>query len=175
MTLDAAAALAAATPKYPLHIPQINVTDLAGRPASNVDVVLVNADDASKENPIVNGVGGIAVPAGDYCASAVFIDTGTQSFTAMRLVTRADFTVPGTSGVTDESIDERTATSAVSAGTPRPATEDLAGANVIRMDASGGQGVSLQEATATGGLAMYVNAQPAATPAPSRPPRPSRR
>ena len=169
MSLDAAGAPQAARPGYPLHILQINVTDLTGQPASNVDVVLVNADDATKENvdvPIVNGVGRIAVPAGDYCTSAVFIDEGTQGFTAMRLVTRTDFTVPGisgTSGVTDESIDERTATSAVSASTPRPATEDVVGANVIRLDASGNPGFTLQAATATGGLGMYVNAQPAAT------------
>ena len=166
MSLNAPAAPAAATPDYPLHILQINATDLAGQPANNVDVVLVNTDDASKENadvPIVDGVGRIAVPAGDYSTSAVFIDSGTQGFTAMRLVTRADFTVPGTSGVTTESIDERTATSAVSASTPRPATEDLVGANVIRLDASGNPGLTLQAATAAGGLRMYVNAQPAAT------------
>lgn len=167
MSLDAPTAPAPApvVPDAALHTLQINVTDLSGGPASNVDVMLVNADDASTETadvPIVNGTGQIAVPAGDYSTSAVFVDSGAQGFTAMRLVTRTDFTVPGTSGVTTESIDERTATSAVSANTPRPATEDLVGANVVRLDAHG-QGVSLQEATAVGGLGMYVNAQPAAT------------
>jgi hypothetical protein len=141
MNLAAAGAPVTIQPHFPLHILQLNVTDESGRPANNVDLRLVNTDSISREEtsvPIVDGVGRVAVPAGDYSAFAAFADfTPPKNITALRLVTRDDFTVSATSTVTTVSIHEQSATSPVSVTTPRPAAEDLLELLLVRFDARG--------------------------------------
>lgn len=125
----------------PLHIVQFNVTDLAGQPASSVILVLVNMDSVSRANedfvPVENGIARVAVPAGHYAALTFFSDfdaLGNQI--ADRWVTPR-FTVPATSGTTTMvTLDERTATSLVSAHTPRPAGEDFVTAMFDPLDAA---------------------------------------
>src|SRR5215469_2747338 len=123
MTLAAPGA-PAPRPDYPLHILQLKVTDLAGRPANNAVVVVMNTDNARRELtgvPVANGVGRVAVPAGDYMVWGGFVDlTPTGRFAGFHLVMRNDFRVPARQTTTVR-IAERSATLPVSVTVPRPA------------------------------------------------------
>jgi hypothetical protein len=152
-----------AHPDYPLHTLQIKATDITGAPA-NTEALLLNTDDLSREGvlvPIDDGIGRVQVPAGHYATNTVFGDFDSkENFLGLRDVSVDDLTVPGTSGVTTTTtVDERTATSLISASTPRPATEDLSTIDWIRQDAKGANADS--GALNWGDSPMYVNAQPA--------------
>ncbi|NUR28463.1 MAG: hypothetical protein HOV83_21925 [Catenulispora sp.] len=125
--LHAAAEPAAVIPHYPLHILQINATGLDGAPA-DATTFLTNADDITRWStpiPAIGGVARVAVPAGHYTAYTIFdnYDQATDT-NAMRVVTQTDLTVADT-GVSTLSADERTATSQVTAATPKPTTTDF--------------------------------------------------
>lgn len=152
-------------PRYPLHILQVNATDLTGQPVSSLFTALVNTDSSDRANgplPIVDGVGRIAVPAGDYALSAFYTDFDAQgNTTALRLVTADDIVVPDSPTVSTVTVDERTATSEISAATPRPATQDASAATTERYDATGAPAMA---ATLSNfgfpGVPLYVNPQP---------------
>ncbi len=156
-----------AQPYFPLHILQFNVTDETGQPAAFADLQLVNNDDATREStfvPAVNGVARIAVPAGDYTVFAFFADfDSTGNVVAWHAVTTDDLVVPDTSAVTTAPVDERSATSAVSVSTPRPATEDLLSLNFYRLDAVGGGLLNSLTSWAGSAVQVFVNPQPGPT------------
>jgi hypothetical protein len=102
---------------------RLKVTNLAGQPASNVQVVLMNTDNARLDPaPLsVNGTARVTVPAGDYSLFALFLDfnaTG-KAVVAFHCVVRDDFRV--TAGGATVTIAERSANSLISVSTPRPA------------------------------------------------------
>jgi hypothetical protein len=164
MNLAAPGAPVTPRPHYPLHILQLNVTDYTGQPANNAQLVMANTDDLRREAiwvPVVNGVARVAVPAGDYFAFAYFSDGSPKRPTALRGVTVNDFKVRATSGISTLAIDERSATSAISVTTPRPAARDLMDFLLFRLDARGRPytaGILTWNPT----LPLYVNSQPAA-------------
>jgi hypothetical protein len=139
-------------PFFPLHILQINATDATGQPAADLIVLLVNTDSSTRENgfvPVVNGIGRIGVPAGNYSALTVFDDFDAQgNLSATRLVTAADFTVADAPTVSTVTLDERTATSALSGTTPRPTIADVSTASAARIDATGANSASASASNA---------------------------
>jgi hypothetical protein len=151
-------------PHYPLHILQVNATDITGQPAQDADVLLINTDSVSKEIadiPVVGGLGRVAVPAGDYSAFAFFADfDASGNATALRQVTVGDFTVADSTTPSSVTVDERTATAKVGAVSPKPAVEGYLATTVVRLDATG-QGTTFGIANlspATTGV--YVNPTP---------------
>jgi hypothetical protein len=152
--------------RYPLRILELNVTGEHGRPASNAEVEVVNTDDVTREQadvPVANGVGRIAVPSGHYSAFAFFFDarpTGKQ-ITAIHIVTINDFTVRATRRVTTVSVDERSATAAISAAVPRPARRDVLSVSFYRQAAAGNVAFTGLDASLVN-VPVYVNPVPAA-------------
>ena len=154
-------------PSFPLHILQIDATDVTGQPAADLIVQLVNTDSSAHEDglvPVVNGIGRIAVPAGNYAALTSFADFDAQgNVSALRLVTATDFTVADAPTVSTVALDERTATSALSGTTPRPTIADVSTANVVRIDATGAYSGSASLSNAGFPTAkVFVNPQVAA-------------
>ena len=145
------------TPDYPLHPVQINVTDLAGKPASGV-VYLADVDAFSHllaGMPITTGVGKVEAPAGNYMLVAYFADfDASGNVTAERQVIKEGLSVPSGTGTTEFSVSEAEANLPVTVSTPRPAS---AGGTVdlyARTDATG-----QQELFGTfGSVPLYVNA-----------------
>jgi hypothetical protein len=75
---------------------RLKVTGLAGQPASNVHVVLMNTDNAGLDPaPLsVNGTARVTVPAGDYSLFALFVDFNAKgNVVAFHCVVRDDFRV----------------------------------------------------------------------------------
>ncbi len=163
MRLDAAILPAPAQPRYPQHILQINALDETGAPG-NFPVFLMNTDSLPTENifvMVVDGIARIAVPAGHYLASATIGSYDDEGNTiSMRAVTINDFTVTDAPSANAVTVDMRTATSAVSVHTPRPATQDSLVVHDFRFDTSG-LGIDIYSMM-WGSAPIYVNAQPAA-------------
>ncbi|WP_027945217.1 hypothetical protein [Amycolatopsis taiwanensis] len=151
-------------PRYPMRTLQINGVDEAGAPG-NFTVFVMNTDSMSKmaiQVPLVDGIARIAVPTGNYTASAGVGSYDEQgNNTAMRFVDLNDFAVDDTSAPSSITIDMRAANSAISVRTPRPATQDIVIAGYYRFDATGRDGMNIWVG-ATGQVPVYVNAQPAA-------------
>jgi hypothetical protein len=150
-------------PNYPLHILQINGTDLNGQPADS-DVVLLNVDSMTKEVnivPVSGGFGRIAVPAGNYAAYGFFSDFDTAGMiTASRLVAVDPFTVPDT-GSAAVTLDERSASSRITVTPPKAAVQDVLTTTIARTDAAGTVlAIGLDDA---GDIPTYVS--PVAKPA----------
>ena len=164
MNLAAPGGPVAVTPHYPLYILQLNLTDETGQPANAVYANLIdNTNVAASVGPVpvAGGVARVAVPAGDYSAYLLFLDFDAQgNLTATHAVTRNDFTVAA-GGMTMEAFDERSASSAVSVRTPRPATADGLNLNFYRFDASG-YGTDVV-GLIDPGIRVYVSPQGAAT------------
>jgi hypothetical protein len=153
-------------PFFPLHILQINATDLTGQPASTF-ALLTNTDSSARLNdfvPMIGGIARIAVPAGNYAAVTFFDDFDAQGNpTAFRLVTANDFVVADTPAVTTLALDERTATSAISASAPRPAIQDVIVASTERFDANGNAASAASQSNSGMSTApVEVNPQPEA-------------
>lgn len=145
MSVAASAAPAKVAPHYPMHILQINATDMNGAPADVPGLVLDNDSVARMGSDIYlnGGVDRVAVPAGDYTVAAPFMDFDDQgNTTGFRLVTALDVTVPDSGAPTGVTLDEKTATSAVSASTPRASVPEWKGFDVERGDATGKDGWS---------------------------------
>jgi len=121
ISLAAAGAPAVVRPFFPLHILQINATDLTGQPA-DLPVILINTDSIRRQFsfvPVIGGIGKVAVPAGNYAAFGFFADFDAQgNFAALRLVTEDDFAVADTPTASTVTVDERTATTTISGTTP---------------------------------------------------------
>lgn len=164
MDLAAAGPPVTAQPYYPLHILQLNVTDGTGSPATFETVALLNNDDHLAEEqsavPAVGGVARIAVPAGNYTASVTFEDFDSSgNTTAWHVVTLDNLVVPDTANVTTAAIDERSATSAVSATTPRPASQDILSLLYYSVDAKGSDNLFGLLTSGPPNAPVYVNAQ----------------
>lgn len=157
------AAPAAIQPRFPLHILQITATDSTGAPADNALVFLANVDAADRGSgivPVNEGLGRIAVPAGNYSLDAQFSDLDASgNFVATRTVVLDDFTVSDTAATSSVAVDERTATELFSVTTPRPATTDVLQI-VWNRQATDGSTASLSLGV-FGGAAYYSNSQPA--------------
>lgn len=152
-----------AAPHYPMHTLQITATDALGAPATATGVVL-NNDAMSREAasvPLEDGLGRVAVPAGDYTVGALlptFDDQG--SLTEVRLVTTMDVTVPDSGATTEVALDARTATSVVHTDTPRPSVSDVTAIDLERVDATG-------QAAAQIGVGEWGQAPVMVAPAPA--------
>lgn len=123
----------------PLQILQLNVLDGTGSPAASASVFLADSDQSNLETievPIVSGVARVAVPAGHYSAFAGFTGQNTDGTPVYR-VAGTDLTVPTGTAVTSATIDARTATSKVSATTPKAAVRDSLGVTYFRADPNG--------------------------------------
>jgi hypothetical protein len=136
------------SPRYPMHILQVNATDLTGAPAASAITYLVNTDGVQRWSipvRITNGVGRIALPAGHYATFTQFVETVYDGTPGGRetthLVIQDDFDVPQTGGVTTLTADERAASSEVTAATPRPTKTVMAVASFFRTDVAGQTGI----------------------------------
>ncbi|MEW1862309.1 hypothetical protein AB0399_18360 [Streptomyces sp. NPDC088194] len=152
-------------PHYPMYRLQINATDLTGA-LSDPLVMLVNTDDMTRMATYVQlqgGVARVAVPAGNYSLAGEFGEYDAQgNLTTARLVTVTDLAV-GADG-TNVTLDEKTASSRVSATTPRPSTQDGGTFSWTRRDATGDptHAVKVWFGEQNGDVPFYVNPQPAA-------------
>jgi hypothetical protein len=154
-----------AAPLYAMHTLQINTLDINGNAGDPFPVFLVNTDNMEKEAitvPVYDSVARVEVPAGHYALSGFYLDLDADyDVTATRVVAVNDFTVPNTSGVTDVTLDERTATNLVTVGgTPRPATQDYSSVEWNRTDAEGS--IFSAQLGGSGTTPMYTNTQPTA-------------
>jgi hypothetical protein len=117
-------------------------TNLAGQPDTGDAVFLVNVDNSSiTGNPrdtgsaFYQGSTTFSGPAGHYFAIADFVDTSSNGMvTGERVVAVPQFTVSGDKTV---HLDERTADSAISFATPRPATLKATEYEVVRTPVTG--------------------------------------
>ena len=141
---------------------RLKVTGLAGQPASNVHVVLMNTDNAGLDPaPLsVNGTARVTVPAGDYSLFALFVDTNAKgNAVAFHCVVRDDFRV--TAAGATVTVAERSASSPISVATPRPAGgEELETVFFRGSKAGGGTGTGLI-LTPPYLLPTYISPQPA--------------
>ncbi|HVV17785.1 MAG TPA: hypothetical protein VHF06_00010 [Pseudonocardiaceae bacterium] len=128
------------SPHYPLHILQVDATDMNGQPASTVGL-LMNVDQVDKEAnyiDIESGLGKIAVPAGNYALYVFFSDFDADgNVTASRQVAVDTFVVSDTAPTTSVTADERSATSQIKVTSPKPANQDLISTTLVRSDANG--------------------------------------
>ena len=139
----------AAKPYYPLSILQVNALGLDGKAADAV-TFLTNVDDVTKwSTPLAEagGIARVAVPAGHYSATTIFdsYDAATGIDTE-HVVAQPDLTVAA-GGVTTLNADERTATSQITATTPKPTVGDFADMDFFRTDLKG----------LTGGVSVGTN------------------
>ena len=155
---------AGVSPRYPLHILQIDATDLSGAPVSNAFAVLINTDAVASVDtyvPIADGIARVAVPAGNYFAFLDFKEFDDQgNVTAVRYVTVNDFSVAAT-GVTTITAAESSANVPFAISTPRPSTQDVADTLWHRQDAAGNT-ATFDSFDPGSGPPQFFNAQPAA-------------
>jgi len=133
------AAAPAATPYYPLSILQINAVGLDGK-AADASTFLTNVDDVTKWNmplPVAGGIERVAVPTGHYIATTIFSTYDqTTGIGTNYVVTQLDLTVSA-GGVTTLNADERSASSQVTATTPKPSVNDFSELSYTGTDAKG--------------------------------------
>jgi hypothetical protein len=166
LRLGAGAEPPVASPRYPLRTLQVDAVENNGAPADGY-VQLFNTDSLRRLNtvvPVVDGIGKVNVPAGNYAAFTSFYDFDQDgNLTAAREVLVNDFTVPDT-GSAAVTLDARSATSEITVSTPRPATQDGLLTTLVRGDATGALtfGGDAFSANFTAPVPMYVSPQPAA-------------
>jgi len=152
------------TPFYPMHLLQVNAIDETGAPAADPFVLLINTDSVTRQNnlvPVIDGVGRIEVPAGHYAAVDYFNDyDAAGNVTATRQVVISDFTVPSSGTAPTLTVDFRTATSPVTASTPRPSVMEAVQVTTAIVDSTGAASAG---SAAQVGIPTYVNAAPAPT------------
>jgi hypothetical protein len=166
MTSAASAVTPSATakPQYVLHTLQIDGTDPTGAPWTTL-ALLENTDSFQSENTAVSLVDGIArieVPAGHYALGITSYAYNVQGNAVVALlVLDNQFTVPDTPGTTTTvQFDARTATSPISANTPRPSTAQYMSAEWTRTDQTG---AGTQILITLRDIPLYVDPQPAST------------
>lgn len=139
ISLAGASTAPVATPHYPLHILQINATDLTGKPAQYASLLLVDADNVRTETalvPLDNGIGKVAVPTGTYRGLVDFADIDANGNYVGDHTVVQDMTVPSTGNAT-ATVSESAATAQVGVSTPKPTTPALMAANYVVTDAQG--------------------------------------
>jgi hypothetical protein len=128
------------TPDFPMTTLTISGTDLAGKPASNADVMVFNVDDTgrvdalSSFNVLVNGVAKYSVPEGNYFALAEFTDVHGRTAIDQHVVVLPQFSLTRPRTVR---VSERAGDSMLTVTAPRPATNVI---TYARMDRSGTAG-----------------------------------
>jgi hypothetical protein len=122
-------------PGFALRTLTVHGANLAGGPDTGDSVLVINADNwhafgdpIESDNSFYHGVAKFSVPAGRYWAVGIY-DTPTKAGAILRLVILPQFTVRRNTAVR---IAERSATSRISAVTPRPAVLRGAVLEVIR-------------------------------------------
>lgn len=142
-------------PHFVMHTLTIRGIDAAGRPDSASGATVENVDDFRKffsGQGFRNGLARFSVPNGHYDITGSFFRDLAGGQSEMRFVTLPQVTVSGDTTVT---LDARTATSRVSAATPRPARSLQTQIMLGRVDA---QGSIVTEADTVGaGTALYVS------------------
>jgi len=115
------------------------------------------------EVPIVDGLGRVEVPSGNFSAFGAFVEYSMTGHTIVtHFVTVTDFSVAPTAGATTTvTLDERTATSPVSVTMPVPATPDNAQLAFYRGDATG-QRTGFSDIATGATPSFYVNPAAAA-------------
>jgi hypothetical protein len=145
-----------------MHLLRVNAIDATGAAATDPFVMLINTDSVSRQNslvPVVDGSGRIQVPAGHYAAVDYFNDYDANgNVTATRQVVVSDLTVPSSGTVPTLTVDFRTATSLVTARTPRPSVGQAVQISTTITDSTG---AATGGSAAAVGVPMYVNAAPA--------------
>ncbi|WP_194921766.1 hypothetical protein [Catenulispora rubra] len=140
-TTPASAPTTQISPRFPLHILQINANDLTGAPAQNALSIVMNVDSFGKffaSVPDNGGVARLAVPAGNYAIYTGFVDTDANgNATATRLVQQEDLVVPDAGGAVTVTAAESAASARVTAATPRPTVTDDTALNIARSDTAG--------------------------------------
>jgi hypothetical protein len=133
-------------PAYVMHTLTVHGTNLAGKPDTGDEVIVVNADNANRFgagfsflteslNNFYQGVAKYSVPAGHYWAVGVFVDANKPTIgMAERFAILSQFTVSGNTSV---SVSERTATSEMTVTTPRPSVLIETTLQLIRTGATG--------------------------------------
>lgn len=129
-------------PRFPLHTLQLDALDTTGAPVASAFAELIDTNSIGSTNvrvPIVDGIGRVEVPSGNFSAFGVFMDYNSAGLpTATRFVTVTDFSVaPAAGATTTVTLDERTASSPVSVAMPVPTTTDNAQLTFYRGDATG--------------------------------------
>jgi hypothetical protein len=154
-------------PHFALRILQVDVTDLTGQPIQAATVQVTNTDSVTKgilDVPVVDGIGRVAVPAGNYSASSYFFDfDGSGDITAMHQVVVSDFTVADSSTASSVAVDERTATAKVDVTSPKPAVASVVTTDFVRLDSTGAGSMTSNANFDVSTVPMYES--PAAKPA----------
>lgn len=155
-----------ATPYYPLHILQLSVNGLTGKPVDFASVFLVDTDQVRRVQtfvPVSSGIGRIAVPAGNYTALGLFDDVDSNgNLTALRTVVQY-INVPDAPGAASATINESLATTPVTVTTPKPANADYELTTFLTVDASGSAGASFASIDFGAPPPTYINPAPAPT------------
>jgi hypothetical protein len=150
------------TPHYPMRTVHVHVIDKDGNPAPFATFAMYNVDDVFRgTTPLafaVDGEGRVSLPEGNYSAAMTFYDRGSDGApTAQRLVSVADFKVGAADGTTPSiTLDERTATTQVTASTPKPSEYKSTTVAWVRHDVAHPDPIGL--ADVAGAVPYYVSA-----------------
>jgi len=130
------AARPAARPSFRLHTLTVHGTNLQGKPDTGDDVFITSADNIQRfdglqetDNFFYRGSAKFSLPAGHYWAFASFSNFSGRR-PSLRFVVLPQFTVAGRHSTVR--VSERSASSEVTMPTPRPATEQQEGFEVVR-------------------------------------------
>ncbi len=121
-------------PDFDMRTLTVNGIDAAGNKNIGAFVIIANVDDTAAYNHAVGFAGQpakVSVPVGHYAAFADYSDFATG---AEHVVVLPQFTVRADRSIT---LDARTATSAVSVSTPKPADLEALQFAAVRMDPNG--------------------------------------
>jgi hypothetical protein len=130
---------ASARPEFRMHTLTVKATNLAGRPDTGDDVVLVNVDNSNIAGSVpptqvfYHGIAKYSVPAGHYFALGIFFQPEGTGRLA-RLAVLPQFTVSGNDTVT---MPEAAADSKITMVTPRPAVPTATDFSIERTAATG--------------------------------------
>jgi hypothetical protein len=134
-------------PAFPMHTLTVHATDMKGRPDTGDTVFIASADSAARffplfgnENVFVHGTTKFSVPSGHYWAVGTFFVGN-----SIRLVVLPQFTVRGAGAAVH--LSAKSATSKITAATPRPSLNEETTFTILRGERTGGsfgfgQGVS---------------------------------
>jgi hypothetical protein len=130
------AARPAARPSFRLHTLTVRGTNLRGKPDNGDEVFITSADNIQRfdglqetSNFFYRGSMKFSLPAGHYWAFASFTNFNGRR-PSLRFVVLPQFTVAGRPSAVR--VSERSASSEVTMRTPRPATEQQEGFEVVR-------------------------------------------
>jgi hypothetical protein len=154
ISLAGSAPLPVSPPAFPMHTLTVHGTDLKGRPDTGDDIFIVSADNVQRffplfgnDNIFVNGTTKFSVPSGHYWAVATFF-----AGNSLRTVVLPQFTVRGAHSAVH--VSAKSATSRVTAPTPRPSVNTETTFTIVRGE---GQGGTFTFGQGAGGISLWVN------------------